>query len=746
MEKSLRRAVERHPLLWAAAMAAAAVLAADGWCLVGLTGSAVLLVLLISARKWWVLMGAVGLALVAGTSHFSEVARRGALMQEMGDGMAGPIEARLLEEPRSAAGGWAALAEVVATGDRVWILARGQAAGSGAVVAGNGVYQPIEGPRNPGQFDLRPWLTRRGAFAAFQANGRLRVVEPPPSWHRLGQGIRAGFRESVTRGLDPLSREAAVIRAVVLGEHPDDDVLIDPFRRSGTLHVFAVSGLHVGMVGLIGWFVLRMAGASRRGAVVPLIILMLGYAWLTGMKPPAMRAAWMAAVVLGAFWFRRRPDVINALGLAALLMLLRDGDLLFQAGVQLSFGVVFAIGMLHRTVGRAFAWIRWEEPYLPRSLYGPWRERWFGFRRWMADMLTVSSSAWLGSAPLTALHFGLMTPVSIVASVALFVVVFPLLGLALLSAAVSPLPGVSERINAANGFLAASALTIAKTGAAVPGGNFAVPRGRPADEFLIVYDVGGDGAAVWKGEEACVLIDSGSRRSFDRVVMRSLRGMALRPDKFVVTHPDGGHVGGMTAAVDAFPMTEGLVPVLRAKSSNFRAMLSAGDERGVKMIRGRRGRSYGLGNGAELEVVWEPDAWNWNDVADQRVMPVMLHWHGWRILFMGDAGWASERAMMEGGAGLAADVIVAGRHIHDASLGVRFLEATGARVVIATHSNFPSAERIPDWWRESCEARGVQVFHQGESGAVSGVLDEGALLLKGFVDGKVLRLEKPGSF
>lgn len=743
MLKSLRRAVERHPLLWAAAMAASAVLAADGWWVAGLIGLGALLFFLAFARKWRVLFGASSLALIAGGFHFSDVSRRGELAQTMGSGKSGPIEARLLEDPRSAAGGWAALAEVRSTGDRVWVLAHGASAKAGAVVSGNGVYKPIDGPRNPGQFDLRPWLTRRGAFAVFRANGGLVVVEPPPPWQTMGEGVRMAFRDAVTRGLDPLSREAAVIRAVVLGERPDDDVLIEPFRRSGTLHVFAVSGLHVGMVGLIGWFVLRAGGVSRRGAVIPLIVLMLGYAWLTGMKPPAIRAAWMAAVVLGAFWFRRRPDVVNALGLAALLMLLRDGDLLFLAGVQLSFGVVLAIGLLHRGVGRAFEWMRWMEPYLPRSLYGPLQERWLGLRRWVADMLTVSSSAWLGSAPLTALHFGLMTPISIFASVALFVVVFPLLGLALLSAVVSPLPRASEKINSVNGYLAASALHIAQAGAAAPGGNFAVPRGRPADEFLIVYDVGGDGAAVWKGAESCVLIDCGSRRSFDRVVMRSLREMALRPGKFVVTHPDGGHVGGVLAAVDSFPITEGLVPVLRAKSSNYRAMLSVGEDRGVKMVRGREGRSYSLGGEEGVEVVWEPDFWNWNDVADQRVMPVKLHWKGWRFLFMGDAGWATERAMMESGVDLSADVIVAGRHLHDSSLGAPFLEATGARIVIASHSDFPSIERVPDWWRKSCESRGIQVFHQGESGAVSVVLDEGALVLTGFLDGREIRLQKP---
>ena len=184
------------------------------------------------------------------------------------------------------------------------------------------------------------------------------------------------------------------------------------------------------------------------------------------------------------------------------------------------------------------------------------------------------------------------------------------------------------------------------------------------------------------------------------------------------------------------------MPVLRAKSSNFKDLLSASEGRNLRLLRGRKAGGYGLNENSNLKVLWEPDFWNWNNVADERVMPVLLEWRDWRILFMADAGWAIERAMIESDVDLRADVIVAGRHLHDASLGIPFLDATGAQVVIASHSDFPMEQRIPDWWRKSCESRGIQVFHQGESGAVTLVQEEGALVLRGFVDGKEIRLGK----
>ncbi|BCX47153.1 DNA internalization-related competence protein ComEC/Rec2 [Haloferula helveola] len=723
-----------------AVLAVAGVLVADGAWIVGLA-LLVSIAGVVGAAGCWRLLGAGAVvALVAGTLHLRDVSDRRERRDALGDGRYGELTLTLIEQPQAHGRFWSAVCEERGTEGKVRLRALGNPPGKGAVVEAKGVLKPPQPPRNPGEFDVRPWLDRKGVFA--EMDGRVSVVREPDPGAIFGQTIREGFRNAVTRGLDPQSREAAVIRAVVLGEHPGDDVLIEPFRLSGTLHVFAVSGLHVGMVGLLGWLLMRSLGIPRQAALIPLVLMMFGYAWLTGMKPPAMRAAWMAAVVLGAFWFRRRPDLANALGLAALLVVLLDADRIFSVGVQLSFGVVAAIGLLHRPVSRLFSWIARPEPYLPRSLYGRWREGGLRIRQRSADLFTVSGSAWLGSAPLTAWHFGIVTPVSVVASVVLSLVVLPLLGIALMAAACSPLPKLSEWLNLANAQLAGIALSIAKAGQNVPGGHFSVPHGRPGDEFLIVYDLGDDGAACWHGGGSSLLIDGGGQWNFERVVLPSLREMALRPDSLVATHPDGGHVGGLVEAMDAFPVRRGLVPVQRALSSNYRDLLVAAEAREVPLVLGGKDAIYPLAEGARLEVLHQPDSWNWHQIADERVMPVRLNWRSWRILFVADAGWATERAMLESGADLRADVIVAGRHAHDLSLGGPFLRATGAKAVIASHAEFPPEERIPDSWRKSCESAGVAVFHQGESGAVVVTPMDGGIELRGFLDGRVLQLTR----
>lgn len=738
----LCRWVRRRPLLWAALISLLAVLVADGeklWALPAFVLGLVAVWLGAGAR-WFFGVGLV--ALTIGGFHGVEVKQRRAARSALGEGLDAVRTVRIVEVPKSFGWNWVATVEDPANGQRMRLLARRPVHPKGSLIEVRGRLLPPGETRNPGEFDTFRWLDRSGVFALFDGNRGVRLIEEAPAPWSFGESVRSGFREAVTKGLDPLSREAAVIRAVVLGEHPNDDVLIEPFRRTGTLHVFAVSGLHVGMVGVLAWCFCQLAGVSRRASILPIILMMFGYAWLTGMKPPAVRAAWMAAVVLGAFWFRRRPDMANALGFAGLLVLLVDADLVFTAGVQLSFGVVLAIGLLHRSVSHLWRWIEREEPYLPRSLYGPVREGWLKLRRGACGMLTVSTSAWMGSAPLTAWHFGILTPIAVPASALLGLMVFPLLGIALVSSVLEPVPGLSSWLNQRNASLARWMLGTAELGAAVPGGHVVVPRDRPADDFLIVYDVESDGAACWFSGSSAALIDGAGKRHFERVVLPSMRRMDIRPRVVVATHPDGGHVGGLIEAMDAFPVEAGLAPVLRALGPTYRDWLQAAEIRDVPLRRGRSGVRYELGPDAWLEVLLEPDPWNWHQLADERVMPVRLHWRGWRILFMGDAGWSTESTMLRSGADLGADLIVAGRHGYDGSLGSRFLSATGAQAIIASHADFPTEEQVPERWMKATQASGINVLHQGQCGAVVVTVEDEALVLKGWIGGREVRLAR----
>ena len=128
----------------------------------------------------------------------------------------------------------------------------------------------------------------------------------------------------------------------------------------------------------------------------------------------------------------------------------------------------------------------------------------------------------------------------------------------------------------------------------------------------------------------------------------------------------------------------------------------------------------------------DPDAQN--TIADDRVAVFRLHWRGWRILFTNDAGLRTERALLETGRDVGADLIIAGRHRSDLSLGDPFLNAVDPLAIVASNGNHPPSERLPESTSAYWKSRGIAVFDQAKTGGVTVRIDEeGNLRISGFL-------------
>lgn len=654
------------------------------------------------------------------------------------------VTATLLADARPAANGWTGIVKLAGGGDfpaaKVWWVGEGAPPVQGAEVRARGRFVPPREPRNPGEFDQRSWLEHQGVAAVFlptRGTGEVRTGECAA----LGSWIRKGFREAITTGLTEESQEAAVIRAVVIGEYPrDEDALVAAFRDSGTLHAFSVSGMHVAVVGTIGWLLLGRLGVPRRMAVPLLIAVMFGYSWLSGNSPPAVRSAWMGSVFLMAFFLRRQPNLLNALGAVLLVSLLWDGRLLFLPGVQLSYGVVAAIGLLGGIVSSWLGRFVSHDSYLPTVLLTPWQRRWYGGARRASTATAVAGVAWVGSTPLTLFHFGMTTPVAILAAIPMSIMIWWLLLLALLAAVVHPFsPQAARVVNQGNGRVASVCIGMAEWFAALPFGNL---RTASAEPSLTVFDLDyGAGAACFSSAEGTVLLDCGDRRGFRRSIEPFLREKNTGPDAVVLSHPDAGHVGGGAELLPAYRVRQILLPVQRSRSSTYRTWFTAGPASGAKLLEARTGARLPLPTGAELEIVLAPDPAEWDAVADDRVAIYRLHWRGWKILFVNDAGLKTERRLLDSGVDLAADVLVAGHHRAGLSLGEEFVGRVAPQLIVATNTGYPP-EEVRDagqmgWWR----GQGIRVFDQAETGAaVFRVERDGALRIDGFVNKESVRL------
>lgn len=741
MKHWLRGIGNRRPLLLAALAAAAAVVSTEASIWLG-----IIVVSVIAAAGWWgggrkTATLLAGCALLAAGSHAwrlhrQQAATRGLL--EAGSARAAGI---LTGDARGSNGRWEALVKLRGgpfPGAKVWWRGTGGPPVSGAMVRAAGVFAKLPAPRNEGAFDEGAWLRKRGATTVFNAAWNPNEIHIGKS-AALAAETRRRFRASVTAGLPPDSPAAAIIRAVVVGETPKDaDTLVDAFRRSGTLHVFSVSGLHVAMVAAIGWFFLKWCGVSRRAAIPLLLALVFSYSWITGNSAPAVRSAWMTALFLAAFFLRRRPDLLNALGAVLLAAALLDGNLLFHPGVQLSYGVVAAIAAGTLLTARWFSGIGKRDEFLPVELMKPAARWWWHARRKTADYLAVSVAAAAGSAPLTAWHFGMAAPVSILAGAVILPIVSLMLAAGMFSAIAHPVfPPLAEAANHANAALARLALRGAEIFAAVPGGNFRTTRQPPP--ALRIYDLPhGAGAACFSAGGASALIDCGGRASFRYEVLPSLRQLGLEPDSIVLSHPDGGHLGGGSQVWTALPVKQALLPVAHARSPAFREWRESERTGRVKCFAAAAIGSLPLADAARLEILHAPeDTGNprAHGPADLRVAVFRLHWRGWRFLFTSDAGISTEEKLLAARRDLAADIIIAGSSDERISLTPSFLDAVRPRVIIIGSPHAPGAvsagDPRPAYWR----SRGIHVIPQESSGGVTITPEpSGALVFTGFSD------------
>lgn len=598
---------------------------------------------------------------------------------------------------------------------------------------------------NPGERERRQALQRLGLAGEMWVEDWS--ISKNAAWayglKRVSWKWRFVVAERVTAGLDPGSEQALLIRALVLGDRSggSQDLYL-PFRRTGTMHVFAVSGLHVGLVGLLGWLVVRLLFLPRRVGLWFVTLLMWVYAMLTGLEPPAFRAAAMGTFLLLGFVFKRQSSVTNSLFASVPVVLLMDSFQWNSLGFQLSYVVVVFISLLGSCLTRLLQpWVE-EDAFLPRVLLTKRQEVCRMLREKVAGLAAVSSAAWLGSLSLMRVYFGVITPVAIPASMLLVPLVFVILFLAMVGFVSGLfLPRVGEKVNVVNGGLVNVAYHSMKGASALPGGQLSFARHSWGKESLLVFSLEGGGAAAHLDVGGGVLIDAGSREDFFRVVRPALRSGRFFPDAMVLTHPDAAHIGGAVPVLEEWDVKQVLLPADWARSPYYKELLEYGNSREVRLVTAFLNQVYELEEGLWLEVLYVPDAHE-DRVADERCLVCRLHWQGWKILFTGDAGFVTEKELLEKGVDVSADAWVMGRHDSDFTGTYEFVQAVNPQVIVTSHQGFPKHERVPARWAQLVRESGIELWKLSETGAVEISANEKELQLRSFLRSEQERVLK----
>jgi competence protein ComEC len=352
----------RAPLLWLVLPLMAGLAAGKAgdwaplpWLLAGALGAAGLAVFASwRAPQWWAPALGGAMVLAGSASYALQRARLPAW-----DALP-PREARLALRvdrvlPQLDAKRAAGLATVVRAdehltelaGQRLYFslaLQKGEAAPvRSAVISTVGVLVTL--PRNPPGDTFDGYLANAGINFRLTRGRVLGIEQPPTRYHAFLERTAVRLNALLSAGVAAKRPElAAVFRAMMLGQKyelsDEQDAL---FMHSGTMHLFAINGLHIGVVALS----LHALFAALRCPRPLAAALTLAVLWLdvdtTGASPSAVRAFLLVACFEAAFVLRRPANGLAALAAAALIVLLAEPMALFSASFQMSYGVVLAI-------------------------------------------------------------------------------------------------------------------------------------------------------------------------------------------------------------------------------------------------------------------------------------------------------------------------------------------------------------------------------------------------------------------
>ncbi len=320
--------------------------------------------------------------------------------------------------------------------------------GHGDRVRLTGAIRRLRSFDNPHGFDAARFFAHRGVWAGVSLPARsLEILRPGDDAggpQAAIEAVRRLLAEKIERAVGP--RESAVLKALIVGDRSGiEPELREVFTRTGTGHLLAISGLHVGLVAAFAFAGFRLllgrvpavlhAGWARKGAMVLAFFPVLFYSLLAGFSPSTQRAFLIVAVFLGAVLAEREAEPLNALAAAALAILAVQPTSLFSISFQLSFAAV---------AGILWGLESWRAGSGGRSESASGR---FGrVRRRVALFFGVTLLATWATAPLVLFHFNIVSLVSLPANaVAVPAVGWGAVVMGLAGAALSPfgdpLPG-----------------------------------------------------------------------------------------------------------------------------------------------------------------------------------------------------------------------------------------------------------------------------------------------------------------
>jgi ComEC/Rec2-related protein len=629
----------------------------------------------------------------------------------------------------------------------------------------DGVIAPPPIPVAEGLFNYREYLKRKGIYFELKtdspADWTLRSTNTTPP---LSDRFRNWARTTLSRGLPEVDEPIKLLWAMTLGWRTalTDDVSV-PFRETGTIHIFAISGLHIALIAGILLAILRAAQLPRFFSGAIIIPLLWFYTMATGWQPSAIRSTIMMSIVIGGWMLKRPGNLLNSLAGAAWIILIFDPRQLFQASFQLSFFVVLSMALFLPPLEKWRDRLLQTDPLLPYELVPRWRRWLTGALRGVLTWFAVSFAAWLGSWPWCAYYFHLFSPITLLANVC----IVPLASVALASSLGSLicgawLPWFTELFNHGAWFWMTLVLKISRSIVQWPHAFFYV-SGPTIVDFVIYYGMllavltgalfkragripaavclailagfygwrwhaarqhttltvlpvnGGSAVFVRTGNAAdTLLVNCGDSNAVAFITAPFLHAQGINHlPQLALTQGRLREMGGALAMCDAFSMDRVFISSVKFRSHVYRETVAQLKRRGEPVQIVNRGDAI-----ARWQVLY-PAATGHFARADDDSLVLKGDLHGLKILMLSNLGRDGQAALLNQTNDLRADVVVAGLPTQSEPLDNALLARIQPEAIVVADSEFPATRRAPAGLRDRLAAQKIPVIYTRNSGAVT---------------------------
>ncbi len=575
-----------------------------------------------------------------------------------------------------------------------------------------GKLTSLKAPSNPGEFNQERYLRGENvSYICFGTGGR-KLEDTTFYIKEQLQNIR-GKISSVYRK-DLPKKKAGILCAMVLGEkrYLEEEMKL-LYQQNQIAHVLAISGLHMGIVGMGLFRLRRKQGASYLEAFVQAGVVILGYGILTGLSDSTLRAMLMLVVFMLGEYLGRSYDLLSAMALSAMILLLQNPNRIYSSGVLLSYGAIVSIGL-------------YQELKKSRKEKEKEEKNWFGK---LKDSFFVVLWIQLFTLPILIQSFHMISPYSIFLNliiVPLLSILFPLALLGgilgcvfggvgkvclqgaglildfyeLLARVIRKLPFSTVPISHLSMLKIVIYYTVVLIAVVLLYKNkqkiiayacfvmaaLVVLCHIPTDR-VVFFDVGqGDGIYIESSDHTNYFIDGGSsqKKQVGKYILR--QGVLYYGhnsiDYVFVTHADSDHISGIMELLEEqettnFYIKNLVLPVTNLEDAAYKELVRTAKEHHTNLI------YFESGNTIKGDITFSClypyeglTVTNRNDYS----MVLELEMEGLRGLFMGDLPQEGEEWLVKEGALKEYDFVKIGHHGSKYSSGEEFLNQIHAQL------------------------------------------------------------------